>query len=127
MITLRDVTLRRGAKVVLEGASVTIHPGEKVGLVGRNGAGKSSLFALWRGELHEDRGEVSLPAHWRIAHVAQEMPDTAEPATEFVVAGDTRLLAARAKLAAAQATGDGGAMALAHTALADAGAHDARA
>ncbi|WP_058616701.1 ABC-F family ATP-binding cassette domain-containing protein [Tepidimonas taiwanensis] len=127
MITLRDVTLRRGAKVVLEGASVTIHPGEKVGLVGRNGAGKSSLFALWRGELHEDRGEVGLPAHWRIAHVAQEMPDTAEAATDFVVAGDTRLLAAHAQLAAAEAAGDGEAIALAHAALSDAGAHDARA
>jgi len=127
MITLRDVTLRRGAKVVLDGASVTLHPGEKVGLVGRNGAGKSSLFALWLGDLHEDSGEASLPRHWRLSHVAQEMPETAEPATDFVVAGDTRLLEARTHLAAAEAAGDGEAMALAHTALADAGAHDARA
>ncbi|WP_334153520.1 ABC-F family ATP-binding cassette domain-containing protein [Tepidimonas sp.] len=127
MITLRDVTLRRGAKVVLDGASVTLHPGEKVGLVGRNGAGKSSLFALWLGDLHEDGGEATLPRHWRISHVAQDMPETAEPATDFVVAGDTRLLEARAQLAAADASGDGEAIALAHTALADAGAHDARA
>ncbi|MDM7457647.1 MAG: ATP-binding cassette domain-containing protein [Tepidimonas sp.] len=127
MITLRDVTLRRGAKVVLDGASVTLHPGEKVGLVGRNGAGKSSLFALWLGALHEDSGEATLPRHWRISHVAQDMPETAEPATDFVVAGDTRLLEARAQLAAADASGDGEAIALAHAALADAGAHDARA
>lgn len=127
MITLRDVTLRRGAKVVLDGASVTLHPGEKVGLVGRNGAGKSSLFALWLGDLHEDGGEATLPRHWRISHVAQDMPETAEPATDFVVAGDTRLLEARAQLAAADASGDGEAIALAHTALTDAGAHDARA
>ena len=127
MITLRDVTLRRGARVVLDGASVTLHPGEKVGLVGRNGAGKSSLFALWLGALHEDSGEATLPRHWRISHVAQDMPETAEPATDFVVAGDTRLLEARAQLAAADASGDGEAIALAHAALADAGAHDARA
>ncbi|MEW6693352.1 putative ABC transporter ATP-binding protein YheS [Tepidimonas thermarum] len=127
MITLRDVTLRRGGKVVLDGASLTLHPGEKVGLVGRNGAGKSSLFALWRGELHEDSGTVELPHHWRVSHVAQDMPDTDEPATEFVVAGDTRLLEARAQLAAAEAANDGEAMALAHAALADAGAHGARA
>ncbi|MGQ9724674.1 MAG: ABC-F family ATP-binding cassette domain-containing protein, partial [Tepidimonas sp.] len=127
MIILRNVTLRRGAKVVLDGASVTLHPGEKVGLVGRNGAGKSSLFALWLGILHEDGGEVSLPRHWRISHVAQDMPETAESATDFVVAGDTRLLEAQAQLAAANALGDGEVIALAHAALADAGAHDARA
>jgi ATP-binding cassette subfamily F protein 3 len=57
MITLKNVTLRRGAKVLLDNASVTLNPGEKVGLVGRNGAGKSSLFALLNGSLHEDAGD----------------------------------------------------------------------
>ena len=66
MITLKNVTLRRSAKVLLEHASVTINPGEKVGLVGRNGAGKSSLFALFTGLLHEDAGEYYIPAQWRI-------------------------------------------------------------
>jgi len=127
MITLRDVTLRRGAKVVLDGASVTLHPGEKVGLVGRNGEGKSSLFALLLGGLHEDAGEVSVPRHWRIAHVAQSMPEGNTPVTDFVLVGDTRLQEAQAQLHAAEATGDGDAIALAHAALADAGAHDARA
>ncbi len=127
MIVLRNVTLRRGAKVVLDGASVTINPGEKVALVGRNGAGKSSLFALLSGTLHEDGGELRMPALWRLAQVAQELPDSADGATDFVIAGDTRLLAARAEVAAAEASGDGERMAHAYTALHDAGAHDARA
>jgi len=127
MIVLRNVTLRRGAKVVLDGASITINPGEKVALVGRNGAGKSSLFALLSGALHEDAGELRMPASWRLAQVVQELPDSADSATDFVIAGDTRLQAAQAEVAAAEASGDGERMAHAYTALHDAGAHDARA
>jgi len=67
MITLKNVILRRGAKVLLDSASVTINPGEKVGLVGRNGAGKSTLFALLNGTLHEDGGEYFVPTQWRMA------------------------------------------------------------
>ncbi len=70
MIQLRDVILRRGAKVLLDKVSVTLNPGEKVGLVGRNGAGKSTLFALFNGSLHEDGGDFSVPAHWQMAQVA---------------------------------------------------------
>jgi ATPase components of ABC transporters with duplicated ATPase domains len=81
MITLNSVTLRRGARVLLDGASVTVNPGEKVGLVGRNGAGKSSLFALLDGSLHEDAGEFFRPALWRLAQVAQEMPSSECSAT----------------------------------------------
>ena len=72
MITLRSLQLRRGAKVVLEGAEVTLNPGEKIGLVGRNGAGKSSLFALLTGRLQADAGDVELPPRWRIGEVAAE-------------------------------------------------------
>ncbi len=125
MIQLRNVTLRRGAKVLLDGVSVTINPGEKVGLVGRNGAGKSTLFALLNGSLHEDAGDFSLPAQWQLAQVAQHMPETDEPATAFVLDGDTRLVALREELAHAEASGDGIAIAHAHSDLADAGAHDA--
>ena len=94
MITLKNVTLRRGTKVLLDAASVTLNPGEKVGLVGRNGAGKSSLFALLDGNLHEDAGDFSVPAQWRMGQVAQDMPETDMSATEFVIQGDVRLLAA---------------------------------
>jgi ATP-binding cassette subfamily F protein 3 len=125
MITLKNVTLRRGVKVLLDGASVTLNPGEKVGLVGRNGAGKSSLFALLNGNLHEDSGEYYIPAQWRMGQVAQDMPETEQGATDFVVEGDTVLQDARAEVAAAEATDDYNRMAHAYTALHDAGEHDA--
>ena len=125
MIILRNVTLRRGSKVLLDKTSVTLNPGEKVGLVGRNGAGKSTLFALLNGSLHEDGGDFSMPATWRMAQVAQDMPETDQPATDFVIDGDSRLLAARNEVAAAEASDDGMRMAEAYMALHDAGEHDA--
>ncbi|MFO1332712.1 MAG: ATP-binding cassette domain-containing protein [Rubrivivax sp.] len=127
MITLRELTLRRGVKVVLQGANLTLQPGEKVGLIGRNGAGKSSLFALLAGRLHADAGEVEIPPRWVIGEVAQSMPETSDGATDFVLQGDGRLQQAQAALAAAEAAGDGHAIADAHLALDEAGAFDARA
>ncbi|HVE48100.1 MAG TPA: ATP-binding cassette domain-containing protein [Casimicrobiaceae bacterium] len=91
MIRLTDLTLSRGANRLLERASLTVHAGHRIGLVGANGAGKSSLFALLRGELHQDEGEVEIPARWRIAHVAQETEATAIPAIEHVIDGDGEL------------------------------------
>jgi ATP-binding cassette subfamily F protein 3 len=126
MLVLNQVTLRRGVKVVLAGASVTLQPGEKVGLVGRNGAGKSSLFSLIAHRLQTDAGDVSMPPRWRIGEVAQEMPETQQGATDFVLEGDTRLKEAEATLAAAEAADDGHAMAEAHHAISDAGGFDAR-
>jgi ATP-binding cassette subfamily F protein 3 len=126
MILLKNLSLRRGAKVLLDDASVSINPGEKVGLVGRNGAGKSSLFALLNGSLHEDKGDFSMPSQWRMAQVAQDMPETSESATDFVIAGDTLLAAAQAEVAAAEASDDGERMAHAYMVLHDAGAHDAQ-
>lgn len=133
MITLKNVILRRSAKVLLDGATVTINPGEKVGLVGRNGAGKSTLFALFNGSLHEDGGDFYVPKQWRMAQVAQDMPETEESATDFVVGGDTRLAELRASLAAIEAAYEanpddadiGMELAHAYTDLADAGEHDA--
>ena len=125
MIILNNVSLRRGAKLILDKASATLNPGEKIGLVGRNGAGKSTLFALLNGTLHEDGGDCSIPKIWRMAQVAQNMPETEETATEFVLGGDTRLLELKAALAIAEAADDGMAMAHAYTDLADAGEHDA--
>ncbi|SDR61090.1 ATP-binding cassette, subfamily F, member 3 [Paraburkholderia tuberum] len=125
MISVRNVTLRRGVNVVLDSASVTFTPGEKIGLVGRNGAGKSSFFGLLNGTLHEDGGEFSIPAAWKMGQVAQEMPETEQSATDFVIEGDAILLAAQAEVAAAEASDDGMRMAHAYMALHDAGAHDA--
>ncbi|MBC7939774.1 MAG: ATP-binding cassette domain-containing protein, partial [Chitinophagaceae bacterium] len=127
MITLRNITLRRGVKVVLKDAGVVLQPGEKVGLIGRNGAGKSSLFSLLAERLHADAGDVEIPPRWRLGEVAQEMPETEDGATDFVLQGDVPLQAAQAELAAAEASGDGNAMAHAHLSLDEAGAFDARA
>jgi ATP-binding cassette subfamily F protein 3 len=127
MILLKNLCLRLGARVLFDNATASINPGERVGLVGRNGAGKSSLFALLNGTLHEDKGDFSIPSQWRMAQVAQDMPETSESATDFVIAGDTRLIAAQAEVAAAEASDDGERMAHAYMDLYDAGAHDARA
>ena len=127
MITLKNVVLRRGVKVILDSASVTLNPGEKIGLVGRNGAGKSSLFAMLNGTLHEDGGEFFIPAQWRMAQVAQDMPETEQSATSYVVEGDVVLLAAQTEVDASEASGDGDRMAHAYMDLYDAGAHDAEA
>ena len=126
MLVLNQVSLRRGVKLVLNQASVTLQPGENVGLVGRNGAGKSSLFSLITKRLQSDAGDVSMPPRWRIGEVAQEMPETTEGATEFVLQGDTRLMEAQAQLVQAELDDDGHAMADAHHAISDAGGFDAR-
>lgn len=125
MITLTDLTVRRGTKVLLNKANLTIHPGEKASLIGRNGAGKSTLFALLTGGLTEDGGEWYMPKTWRLGQVAQDMPETEDSATDFVMAGDTVLAEANAMLAKADASGDGEAIGEAYAALADAGAYDA--
>ncbi|MGJ7486869.1 ABC-F family ATP-binding cassette domain-containing protein [Variovorax sp. LT2P21] len=133
MITLKNVVLRRSAKLLLDGANATINPGERVGLVGRNGAGKSTLFALFNRTLHEDGGDFFLPKQWRMSQVAQDMPETDEGASDFVVGGDTRLVELREALAKIEAAYTenpddadlGMALAHAYTDLADAGEHDA--
>jgi len=125
MITLKNISLRRGAKILLDHASVSLNPGEKVGLVGRNGAGKSSLFALLNRSLTEDSGEFDIPSQWRMGQVAQDMPETDASATDFVIEGDTELVAARQEVTASEATDDGERMANAYMALHDAGEHDA--
>ena len=129
MIVLKNVSLLRGTKPVLQQASATIHPGEKVGLIGRNGAGKSSLFSLLAGRLQPDAGDCQIPASWMgpggMAEVSQNMPETDEPATEFVLQGDGRLMQAREMLAQAEADDDGHAIGDAHAALAEAGHFDA--
>ena len=133
MITLKNVVLRRSAKLLLDGANATINPTERVGLVGRNGAGKSTLFALFNRTLHEDGGDFTLPKQWRMSQVAQDMPETDQGATDFVVGGDTRLVELRDALALIEAAYEadpndadlGMALAHAYTDLADAGEHDA--
>jgi len=91
MIRFQQVSLMRGTKPLFENADVTLNPGDKIGLIGSNGAGKSSLFAMLRGELHADAGEIDYPAKWRVAYVAQETPALDRPAIEYAIDGDTTL------------------------------------
>ena len=126
MITLRNLQLRRGTKIVLDGVNVNVNPGEKVGLVGRNGAGKSSLFALLAGRLQADQGDFEIPARWRLGEVAQHMPETDDSATDFVLQGDIPLMEAQRELDAAEAADDGAAMAEAHMKIGEVGGFDAR-
>jgi ATP-binding cassette subfamily F protein 3 len=88
MITFSNIQLLRGGKALLENATATIHPGDKVGLVGKNGCGKSTLFSLMKDELSIDGGDFSLPNHWELAWVAQETPALEREAIEYVIDGD---------------------------------------
>jgi len=126
VIRLSQVTLRRGAKTLLEGADVALNPGDKIGLIGANGSGKSSLFALLRGELHADKGEVDYPARWRVAHVAQETPALERPALEYAIDGDTTLRGLERELADAEVTNDGHLIGELHAAMGDADAYTVR-
>ncbi|HSB49043.1 MAG TPA: ATP-binding cassette domain-containing protein [Burkholderiales bacterium] len=130
MIRLSQVTLIRGTKTLLEDADLTLNPGDKIGLIGPNGSGKTSIFSLLRGELHADRGEVDFPARWRIAHVAQETPALERAAIEYAIDGDTTLRRLERELAEAEAAGDaeldGVHIGHLHAALADADAYTAR-
>ena len=107
MIAFRQVTFARVGRPLVIDASLQIHPGWKVGVVGANGCGKSSLFALLAGELHAEAGDVDIPARWHIARVAQETPALPDAALEFVLDGDTELRRIERELAAAEAAGDG--------------------
>ena len=127
MIRLQALTLIRGIKPLLENADLTLNPGEKVGLIGANGSGKSSLFALFRGELHPDGGDLDFPARWRIAHVAQETPALERSALDYAIDGDTTLRRLEAELAEAEAAHDGHRIGELHAALQDADAYTVKA
>ncbi len=127
MIQFKNLTLARGVKVLVEGASFQLHPGHKVGLTGANGAGKSSLFALLRGELHAESGDLDMPPHWVIAHVAQETPALADAAIEFVLDGDVELRSVEQALVDAEANHEGEKVGELHARLSEIGGYSARA
>jgi len=91
VIRAQGLTVRRGTKVLLDTAEFVVHPGERVGFVGKNGAGKSTLFALLQHEIEADAGSLDLPAGWRVASVQQEIASSSSAAREFVIDGDVRL------------------------------------
>ncbi|WP_034297477.1 ATP-binding cassette domain-containing protein [Herbaspirillum sp. RV1423] len=130
MIRFQQVSLARGVKPLLENVDLTLNPGDKIGLIGANGAGKSSLFAMLRGELHADQGDIDYPSKWRMAYVAQETPALDRPAIEYAIDGDITLRRLEAELAAAEAepesADNGNHIAELHGALADADAYTVR-
>ena len=106
MILLRDLGFSRNGEALVTGASLQLHPGWKIGLIGANGCGKSSFLGLLRGELHADRGDLERPPGWVLAHVAQDTPALPDAALDFVLDGDTELRQIERDLAAAEAHHD---------------------
>ncbi len=98
MIELQQLSLLRGGKTLLENADLRLHDGEHVALIGANGSGKSSLFALIRNELEPDKGSIRIPANWRIAHMAQEVSASDRAAVDYVIDGHAELRAIENKL-----------------------------
>lgn len=127
MIQFKQLTLTRGLKTLITNASLQLHPGHKVGLTGANGAGKSSLFALLRGEMQVESGDLALPASWVVAHVAQETPALSIPAIEFVLDGDAELRDIEAALIEAEAKHQGESIAELHQRLTDIDGYAAKA
>ncbi|PMG66881.1 ABC transporter ATP-binding protein [Vibrio lentus] len=107
MITFSVIQLLRGGKPLLDQASAILHPGDKVGLVGKNGCGKSTLFALIKDELSIDAGSFSKPAHWEMAWVAQETPALERKAIEYVIDGDREYRGLEEQLAKAEQADNG--------------------
>ncbi|MDI1276204.1 ATP-binding cassette domain-containing protein [Methylobacter sp.] len=127
MLNFKNIALRRGVRVLFDHASFTIHKGQKVGFTGANGAGKSSLFALVRGELHLDEGDFSMPPGLEIAHVAQETPATDCSAIDYVIDGDQELRRLQKQLLIAEQNDDGLKQAELHAALETIGGYTAQA
>ncbi|MDF1587773.1 MAG: ATP-binding cassette domain-containing protein [Gammaproteobacteria bacterium] len=126
MIKLNNVSIRRGARLLFESANLTVHPGQKVGLTGANGTGKSSLFAVLQDQLHADQGSVSIPDLWVIAHVAQEMPAVDIPAIDYVLQGDSDYIQLQQKLEKAELEHDGHSQSELHDKLAAIDGYSAR-
>ena len=126
MLTFSGLSLRRGPRLLITDASFTIYRGEKVGIVGANGCGKSSLLALILGELQPDAGNFDMPTQLVVAHVAQEMDATQRAAVEFVMDGDAELRETEAAMAAAEAKDAGAALGELHARYAALGGYDAR-
>lgn len=124
MIKIDQITLMRGPKILLENASAEIQPGQRAGIIGRNGCGKSSLFALVRGALQVDSGDISVTKTWEIVSVLQEIPAVSMPALEYVVEGDNKVTSIKQQLAQAEAENNGDQIAHLHDLLAIEGGYD---
>src|SRR5438105_13836266 len=126
MLNFTDVTLRRGPRVLFSGATFGLFRGEKVGITGENGSGKSSLLSLVRGELQPDAGTFEMPSQLAIAHVSQELLATDRPAIEFVLDGDAELRALERSISDAEQRDDGTRLGELYAHYAAVGGYDAR-
>lgn len=127
MISFRNFALRRGERLLLSNVDLALHAGYRVGVVGRNGAGKSSLFAALRGEIEADKGDIEVSGRLRVASVAQETPSLPDAAIDFVLGGDVEVAAALKAEADASAAEDWDAVAAAHLRIAELNGYDAEA
>lgn len=127
MIQIQNLSLQRGVKELIKQANVEIYPGHKVGVIGANGCGKSTLFGLLRGELQADMGDCLVPKGWHIVSVAQETPGTERSAIDYAIDGDSRLRQLQAELAEAEIAHDGDKIGHLHDLLAQLGAYDVEA
>ena len=114
MIVFDSIQVRRGVNVLLDKASATINPKQKVGLVGKNGSGKSTLFSLIKGEIEADAGTLTFPSQWQLAWVNQETPALDIPAIEYVIDGDREYRQLEKQLELANQQDDGHQIALVH-------------
>jgi ATP-binding cassette, subfamily F, member 3 len=126
MLTFSSLSLRRGTRLLIKDATFTVYRGEKIGIVGRNGTGKSSLLSLILGDLQPDAGSFDRPSQLILAHVAQELHATDQTAIEFVMDGDAELRATERALAQADARDDGARLGELHGHYAAIGGYDAR-
>ncbi len=126
MLSFSSLALRRGTRLLISDATFTIYRGEKVGIVGANGTGKSTLLALVRGEIQPDAGSFEMPSQLVMAHVAQELHATERPAIEFVMDGDVELRATERAIADAEEREQGARLGELHAKYAGIGGYDAR-
>ncbi len=130
MIRLQQLSLMRGTKPLFVQVDLTLNPGDKIGLIGANGTGKSTLFAMLRDEIHPDQGSIDFPRNWRVAHVAQETPALDRSALDYAIDGDVTLRKLEAELEAIENQHDdaeyGNRIGEIHSMLADADAYTVR-
>src|SRR5690554_2897917 len=123
MITLDNISIQRGSKILLQNASLTLYPGQKMGLIGANGSGKTTLFSLLLGAVSSDTGKVDIPRQWRLSHMAQEVESTRRSALDYVLDGDEHLR--QLEQAIANHSGDGEKLASLYAAMDEADAYSA--
>ena len=127
MLQLRNITLHRGDRLLFDGLDLTLHHGHKLGVVGRNGVGKSTLLAVARGRIAPEEGDVERPGAWRIAWLEQHVQPAARSALDFVLDGDQALRGAQRAIAVAEREGDDDALGSLYSNFEDVGGYDAEA